>query len=388
MKVRIVLLMKKTILLCFSASVLLCEPSDALEYSRAIFDCSGRYVASDVGGVTRIWETNSGREIRRFRDDDTDPPSLHFVGQVVDTAGFPCAFSPDGRLIATHDYPTSIWNTTTGKKIHKIWTPNGSAGSIQFCPRGNTIAVSDGKFIVVWSLSAKKKICTITTSQDINMLRFSSISDSFITAPEKGPLTEWDVRTGKALRSFGPTSFSGDFEISPNGRILALCGFAKEIVLLDFYSGMEIRKETSDKNHEFMCFKHLAFSPDGSKIAVSVFADSKRNAAILDVQTMRVLKEFHLGSKELKSIAFSPSGNELLTRDDDGTISLWDANSGFLLQNFIASKIDYKSMNSKNPWQSNPVRRSSRMKTSRVSRPPRKSESSSIQPPKPIRIKN
>jgi WD40 repeat protein/serine/threonine protein kinase len=72
---------------------------------------------------------------------------------------------------------------------------------------------------------------------------------------------------------------------------------------------------------------HMAFSPDGRRLAVaSAWGQIEIPVWDVDSGTQHVVLEGHTGF--IRSIRFSLDGRRLLTSSTDGSVRLWDANSG------------------------------------------------------------
>ena len=70
----------------------------------------------------------------------------------------------------------------------------------------------------------------------------------------------------------------------------------------------------------------MAFSPDGSRLALVIYFEEERVPQIWDAATGEVLLTLdHPGAV---SVAFNPSGALLATANYDGTLRLWDGMTG------------------------------------------------------------
>jgi WD40 repeat protein len=117
------------------------EPINAVAISP-----DGRMIASSSGWVTDepadgfdglisriiLWEAKSGKRLRE----------IHFpIERVVSLA-----FSPDGRVLAAAANSVALYETSTGKQVHR-WTgsADGKGCSVQFLPDGKTLAVIENE---------------------------------------------------------------------------------------------------------------------------------------------------------------------------------------------------------------------------------------------------
>ena len=112
----------------------------------------GRYIVSGSGDMTvRLWETETGKELRRF-----DDASMRFLSWI-----WAVAFSPDGRQVASggHDTTVRIFETETGKEIKHFDGHQQAITSLSFWPNGRYLASGskDGT-VRLWDLKNDKEV--------------------------------------------------------------------------------------------------------------------------------------------------------------------------------------------------------------------------------------
>ena len=144
----------------------------------------------------RIWDVDTGKEIRKF-EKHTDQ---------VNSA----AFSPDGKRIvsASDDKTVRIWNAETGEEIHRFEGYSGNVTSAAFSPDGKLIVSADDDFTVrifdvesgaVFQKSEWLSSRAVSFSPDAKQL--VSCNDKDVIIWEFEPLQELIDRTRKRFEN-------------------------------------------------------------------------------------------------------------------------------------------------------------------------------------------
>jgi hypothetical protein len=157
----------------------------------------GAILASVGSGRIRLWEIDSGREIRTLPAHEHYTQALAFSpdakllasggdrGRVIlrDVASgqerlriehpekslAQIAFSPDGRMLATIGYgrgtdaPLRLWDTANGERIDELRSPGADIKTFAFSPDGSILvgAGSDHK-LHIWELTSSQKLTSIS----------------------------------------------------------------------------------------------------------------------------------------------------------------------------------------------------------------------------------
>ncbi|PQO41135.1 c-type cytochrome domain-containing protein [Blastopirellula marina] len=126
-----------------------------------------------------------------------------------------------------------------------------------------------------------------------------------------------DRKTGEVVRSFqGHTDILYDAEISPDGKLLATCGYDRLITIWDLATG---EKKHELKGHNGAVYD-VGFSPD-SRFLVSASADDT-------CKVWRVADGVRLDTlpqplKEVYTCAFSPDGKTIVCGGADNNLRVW-----------------------------------------------------------------
>ena len=293
------------------------------------------------------------------------------LGVLLDTQalGTTIAFSPDNRLVATHNINNQIVliDTATGAKRISFVGPPGSITKIAFSTDGELLAASGGNAVWVWDVNSSERlyileghtdlitdlaisgdnrrlasgsydttvrIYDLASGQHINTLvgheaevntvafspdgRFlASGGNRYGAAGGQDAFTIrfWDVQTGEIQRAFGDELIEVQaLAFHPQEPILAV-GFSDtnpgwQIGLWDTEAGQRRQLLADDAGST------VAFSPDGRLLV----AGSTRGLWMWDVATDQRLNQLAMGN--IVKVAFSPDGNWLALSSNDGAIRL------------------------------------------------------------------
>jgi len=135
----------------------------------------------------------------------------------------------------------------------------------------------------------------------------------------------WDAATGREIRTFvagtGPAAFS------PDGRsVVSLDGAT--VKLWDVATGREIRTFVAGHTDDI---RSVALSSDGRQV-LSGSVDG--TIKLWDMATGSEIKTFRGHKYIVKSIAFSPDGRRFLSSCIDNTVRLWDMATGRRIRTF------------------------------------------------------
>ena len=239
------------------------------------FSPSGREIALAGTGLVEVLDLGGRKPILKLQGHDS----------VV----YAVAFSPDGQYIASGgiDRTLRLWDRATGHQVRVFHGHEGFIRGLAFSPDGR------------WLLSAS----------------------------EDKSLRLWEVASGTQLAAYpGHQQFVICAAFSPDGQYFASGGFDLAVKLWSATRRVPLTYTGHDG-----WVSGLAFSPDGRRIASGAGAYSFRPEAGSRCGTRRrTNREWPLPKRAPRShaITYRAGGRHLATACADGTVRIWDANTG------------------------------------------------------------
>jgi WD40 repeat protein len=297
--------------------------------SSVVFSPDGKHILSIAGRerIIKLWDTDTGREIRTFSGHTKDVNSV--------------AFSPDGKQIlsGSSDGTIKLWDTDTGREIRTFSGPTQQIESVAFSPDGKQIASGSwDNTIKLWDIDTGREIRTFSGhTMFVDSVAFSPdgkqiLSRSNEAGAPNGTIKLWDIATGMEIRTFsGHASGVMSVAFSPDGKQI-LSGFhvgtwGNTIKLWDTDTGKEVRTFSGHTKG----VRSVAFSPDGKQIASGSYDNTVK---LWDTETGREIRTFSGHTWFVTSVTFSPDGKQILSGAQDETIKLWDTDTGKEIRTF------------------------------------------------------
>ena len=289
----------------------------------------GKTAAAGTGRFVYQWELATGKELRR----------LEFARNVLSVA-----FSADGRTLgaAGTGFHVQLWNAATGRFLRQR-DLNSYQGieSLRFSPDGTALALGGGDDVRIFDVATRRESIRLTRHRGSGRsVAFSPEGKLLATAGWHAPTALWDPVTGKLCRQLN-SGFVDSVCFSPLGALLAIGDHDGRLVLWNVEDGSKEREiDVSWRQHNGSRWSRVVFSPDGKRMATGNCDVTGHGALQLWATATGSLLWKHEQPKKssqaisdaasgwVRSVAFSPDGQWLVSGQQVGTLRLWDAYTG------------------------------------------------------------
>lgn len=248
------------------------------------------------------------------------------------------AFSPDSRWLATgsQDHTVALWNVerglwnvVTGVHDRSLRAHAGPVTSLAFRPDGSRLASAgaDGA-VKLWNTLDWQPAMTLTAARTGDARIMFSPCGAYLAGVwrSRGPSIVWDAATGTEhleLRLW-TNEDSEDYGLafSPDGSKLAVLG-TDEVRIWDLATCQVSASFTAVGS------RAIAYSPGGNVLATGGWDQQTKAAiSIWDASTGVLLRQLGDHSQSVETICFSQDGRRLASAGRDGVVNLWDVSEG------------------------------------------------------------
>ncbi|HEU4890799.1 MAG TPA: caspase family protein [Vicinamibacterales bacterium] len=277
-----------------------------------------RWIATPGESKIAVWDTLSG-EVTRVLE------GFKYVTVLTFGAGGALLTAGGGH----NDRAVRTWDVTTGRETGPSVTDLPySVSSIDFGRNGQLLATAGYGITQIWDLSAGKLLGAVAANQAGAVVARTDVAfrpggGMLAIANVTGGLELWDLGAPRPRRpSFGQLAGEGGHltQFSPDGRTLALGASRGEIALYDIASE---RKVTTFRTTEAL--DALVFSHDGQRLAAGTATGT---IVIWNIATGSPVATLRGHTARVNSLAFSVDHRWLFSTSDDGTVRLWEGQSG------------------------------------------------------------
>ena len=257
-------------------------------------------------GSIRLWDRDTGKEIRRFDQKQGAQPGLQPGAVVIGWSAYGrgagrIAVSKDGKALATvlQNNIVQLWNVDTGKEIHQLKLQAGFVSSVHFAPDAKSIAV-------------------IANDRTIHLLDTETANEIRQIKPKIG-------NAGGRVFIAGGVNGADGFAFSHDGKTIAISEalfenqkFSRYVRLVETQTGKEIR--TFEVPQQGVAA--IAFSPDGKTLALG----SGSAVHLRDADGAKEIRQINSGV--VAGVIFSPDSKTIAVKCRDLVLRLYETDTG------------------------------------------------------------
>jgi WD40 repeat protein len=257
------------------------------------------------------------------------------------------------------DNTLTIWDLATGAAIRTLPGHSGRVTAVAFSPHGKSIVSAGDDIAILWNSESGQVRWTADAPEpgDYRGIAFSPRGDRLLVgrrwpaalapllpagADREGAVL-LDVKTGNSIREFltdgDCCSWVSSVAFSPDGRRLIAGLRGKGAAIWNVETGTRLRTLDDESGVGQVV---VAFSPDGKRVLTGVdcaCTEDGGTTRLWDAMKGGLLRTFRPDAaiSFTTSVAFSSDGARVFSGDQDGSIAIWNAETGARLATMIAT---------------------------------------------------
>ena len=283
-----------------------------------------RAVSTSADQTLRLWDLESGQTLRTF-EGHTD--SVNAVAITPDG---------QRAVSASYDGTLRLWDLESGQALRTLEGHTEPVTAVAVTPDGHLAVWASGHALLwpegkpslrLWDLESGQTLRTLEGHMDrVSAVAVTPDGHRAVSTSADQTLRLWDLESGQTLRVFeGHTHWVNAVAITPNGRRAVSASEDGTLRLWDL--GNDQTPRTFEGHTDSV--NAMAVTPDGRR---AVAASSDGTLRLWDLesgQTLRVLEGYTDG---VQAMAVTPDGRRGVAASSDGTLRLWDLESGQTLR--------------------------------------------------------
>lgn len=239
------------------------------------------------------------------------------------------SFSPDSKWILAgfKDSIAIMWNIVENYQKTKFIGHSSAVNSVTFSSTGDTILTGSSDHTAkIWRKDGSEIPLKMKHKKEVTAVAFSPSGDSVLTGSSDRIVRLWDLTNNMKMTEFkGHTSPIYSVAYSPDGKYF-LSGALNRAFLWSMSDTSVFQSSFPDISGRVLS---VAFSPDSKSVLIA----SNANIALWSVEGPKLIKEFRGHTDYVNSVAFSISGDSIVSGSNDGVAKLWNAKYFWLTDN-------------------------------------------------------
>ncbi len=268
-------------------------------------------------GTLRIWDIAHGFELARYQGHTND----------VSATGFN---SDDSRVFtASWDDSMTLWNMETGLPVNTWMGEGGNVTRALYSPDGSNILIGDnagGLFLFDGETGDLQHTFDAAHDAWISALAYSPDGSLAISGGDDGKVVLWDMETYANLHTFSDLGEGaeqiGSVAFNADGTRAIMVTDDARIILWDVATRAEISHVDLDGQNPSAA---LFVPEDEDQFIVTI----ENQIVLMNAESGEIMRRFIGHTNPISTrIVLGSDGQTIITAAPDGTVRLWDLNSG------------------------------------------------------------
>lgn len=271
---------------------------------------------------------------------------------VPDAGIYSLAISRNGNLLASGARRSSIGSraenvatvTVRESKTGKmIWSRAGHKSfihALEFSPDDSLLvsACSDDTMLI-WSSRTGKLRQRLEHKQIIYDVAFTADGKTLISVGSKGLLEFWNTNTWKKIdlksgalgeiSAIDVSEHGSTIDVSQDGEMVALAGYDNRIIILDWNSKMVKSAFSGTGASQSTGIRSVAFSPNGE---VLLTGNTNGDVVLWDLASQKMIERVGKDDSAVHTVAFDRSAKRFFSAHVDGVLRIFESKSGQVIQ--------------------------------------------------------
>jgi WD40 repeat protein len=293
-----------------------------------------RVAALGVDGTIKVWAVATGRVLLtlQYKNAESIEHGLHF--------------SPDGRWLVANGPGCKVWDAMTGRE-HLAFLPGKLIGQVSFSPDSKWMTLANATVKII-ELASGKELTELSGHFDFVFATAFSPDGKFLaTAGRDQTVKLWDTQQWREQATIkGHSNSILSVAFAPDGQTLATAGIDTTAKVWPLAPLLKQQRLATDGavgvqtlRPSDVILQPLAFAPDGQRL-VSLITEPQHEGLskygtglrLWNLTTGAELFKLDAEGTTLRSVIFSPDGQQIITGDAQGAIKFRDATTGQLLR--------------------------------------------------------